>query len=83
MEFLEKSPDLFAEDGEGRKVEAKRLNDDRLVEVPELQHGVLQRGGNSLFNKIRPKIPNKTVLRVRTEAKFMNVQFCWGFCALS
>jgi hypothetical protein len=60
LEFLEKSPespDLFAEDGEGGKVEAKRLNDDSLVEVPELQHGVLQRGGNSLFNKIRSEIP--------------------------
>ncbi len=32
-------------------MEAKRLNDDSLVEVPELQHGVLQRGGNSLFNR--------------------------------
>jgi hypothetical protein len=32
---------LFAEDVEGWKVEAERLNDNSLVQVPELQHSVL------------------------------------------
>jgi hypothetical protein len=37
-------PDLLAEDGEGGKVEAEGLNDDGLVQVPQLQHGVLHHG---------------------------------------